>query len=325
MARNQTNVPLFPGIWPTIRAGFDATTQHWWLILLPIALDLWLWLGPRVSMAPLLEALIVQWQVLLGTMEAAEPPALAELATLGESINAMGHLSVPLLGTPSLLGLAATAAPISKTLIEVADLGRYFALFAALSAAGLFLGGIYFSLIVQALRDQKDWAYFVRHTLAAVIGRVFLLALALIAVVIAFYIPLSLISVVGALFNPTIGMFVILAGLTVLMWVILYLTFTLHSMIWSGRSLLQSINYSVRFIQAFLPTAFFLLLVIVIGLSIARRLWIATATDSWLTLVSIFGHAFISTALIVATFIFYRDREPYLTRHLAQRAATRQS
>jgi hypothetical protein len=29
---------------------------------------------------------------------------------------------------------------------------------------------------------------------------------------------------------------------------------------------------------------------------------------SWLTLGTITGHAFVSTALIVATFLFYRDR-----------------
>ena len=35
-------------------------------------------------------------------------------------------------------------------------------------------------------------------------------------------------------------------------------------------------------------------------------LWIAAPADSWLTLVGVTGHAFIYTALIAASFIYYQ-------------------
>ena len=46
-------------------------------------------------------------------------------------------------------------------------------------------------------------------------------------------------------------------------------------------------------------------------LVISRALdWLLLLAEdgSWFTLVSILGHAFVSTALVAATFIFYRDR-----------------
>src|SRR3990172_5408969 len=48
-------LPPPPGIIGSIRAGFDAITAHIGLILLPLALDLLLWLGPRVSSERLMQ------------------------------------------------------------------------------------------------------------------------------------------------------------------------------------------------------------------------------------------------------------------------------
>ena len=39
----------------------------------------------------------------------------------------------------------------------------------------------------------------------------------------------------------------------------------------------------------------------------ALRLWHAAPADSWMMGVGILGHAFISTSLLAASFIYYRD------------------
>jgi hypothetical protein len=41
-------------------------------------------------------------------------------------------------------------------------------------------------------------------------------------------------------------------------------------------------------------------------------LWLAPASDSWLMLVGIAGHAFISTTLLAASFVYYRDMNNWL-------------
>jgi hypothetical protein len=51
-----------------------------------------------------------------------------------------------------------------------------------------------------------------------------------------------------------------------------------------------------------------LLITVLIINSGMNFLWHLADDGSWLTLVSIAGHAFITTALAVAIFVFYRDR-----------------
>lgn len=55
-----TEVPL--GLIDTLSSGFRVVQRRPWLILLPLLLDLWLWLGPRWSIQPLVDSLLAWWQ-----------------------------------------------------------------------------------------------------------------------------------------------------------------------------------------------------------------------------------------------------------------------
>ena len=55
--KKENSVPL-PGVWRTIAAGFDLTSKHLWLLVLPVVLDTFLWLGPRLSGRILIERLV---------------------------------------------------------------------------------------------------------------------------------------------------------------------------------------------------------------------------------------------------------------------------
>jgi hypothetical protein len=41
-------------------------------------------------------------------------------------------------------------------------------------------------------------------------------------------------------------------------------------------------------------------------------LWSVPPSDSWMTLVGIAGHAFITTAVLAASFVYYRDMNVWL-------------
>jgi len=47
------SLPPPPGVIGALKAGFDAVSNHIGLILLPVALDIFLWLGPRLSIGGL--------------------------------------------------------------------------------------------------------------------------------------------------------------------------------------------------------------------------------------------------------------------------------
>jgi hypothetical protein len=47
-----------PGVIDTLSAGYQTVNHHPWLILLPLVLNLFTWLGPRLSPLPLVRSLV---------------------------------------------------------------------------------------------------------------------------------------------------------------------------------------------------------------------------------------------------------------------------
>jgi hypothetical protein len=78
-----------PGIVDSIGAGLAQTRRRPWLMVIPIAIDLWLWLGPRVSIEPLLQRFMLAWESLLRT---AYTPA--QLANLDQALGTMREAAV---------------------------------------------------------------------------------------------------------------------------------------------------------------------------------------------------------------------------------------
>jgi hypothetical protein len=62
-----------------------------------------------------------------------------------------------------------------------------------------------------------------------------------------------------------------------------------------------------------------LLLSLIVISQLLDWLLLMAEDGSWFTLVSIMGHAFVSTALVTATFLFYRDRYSILYSVLGER------
>src|SRR4030042_2994369 len=51
----ETNRPL--GVLGCLMAGFEMLGHNWWLLALPAFLDLFFWLGPQLSISPLIQSL----------------------------------------------------------------------------------------------------------------------------------------------------------------------------------------------------------------------------------------------------------------------------
>jgi hypothetical protein len=96
------------------------------------------------------------------------------------------------------------------------------------------------------------------------------------------------------------------------------LVFTPHNIYSGQRNLLVSIATSVRLVRFFLPgTGIFLLFAILIsqGLDI---LWRIPPETSWLTAVGIFGHAFIYSGLLAASFVYFRGGMRWMLHNIAK-------
>jgi hypothetical protein len=51
--------------------------------------------------------------------------------------------------------------------------------------------------------------------------------------------------------------------------------------------------------------------VLLIGIGL-NFVWNIPSSESWMTLVGIAGHAFVTTSLLAASFIYYRDMQAWL-------------
>jgi hypothetical protein len=94
-----------------------------------------------------------------------------------------------------------------------------------------------------------------------------------------------------------------------LLWFIVPFLFSAHGIFFYRQSVLHSIWRSIRIVRFTLSaTSLFFLAVFVISRGL-DLLWSIPAGDSWFTLVGILGHAFTSTGLLAASFVFYRDAD----------------
>jgi len=145
------------GVIACLAAGFEVLGRHLWLIALPVLLDLFLWMGPRLSVAPLIQGFLailrsqpaynleMAQQVVEGTR------LLEEFA---EQFNLFSLLSaVPLFDLPSLLAHgAATASPLGEPFVlPVANVLMLLVWCAVLLPVGLALGFLYLNGVARGV------------------------------------------------------------------------------------------------------------------------------------------------------------------------------
>jgi len=312
MTRQKENTTPLRGVWQTIAAGFDLTSKHLWLVILPVILDCFLWLGPRLSGRLLIEQFV-------GMLPA--DPTLADLNSqllaLAPRTNLFTSLSVPLAGIPALMvGVTPEKTPLTPQVIELNSVGLWLGLFLVLTLAGVLLTAVYFVLIARAVRSSSGVAKASGSgmDLWARIGRMWLnfLALGVLLLILGFilYVPLLPIALLLGVISPVFGALVVLLGPVILLWVIIYLFFAPHGLAMYGRSLYQAVSESLLLVRTHFASTLGLLLVVFIIRNLLGMVLLIADDGSWLTLASIMGHAFVMTSLTAATFIFYRDRHP---------------
>ncbi len=325
-------LPAPPNLIAALIAGFDTLTTQLGLVCFPLALDLFLWLGPRLSLSGLfrrfsagLEQLL---QAELSGPLAGQTPGAAELleynrqiwAALGERLNLFVGLRTYPVGIPSLMAArqplhSPAAAPLT---LEPASGVQALLLWLGLSLAGLAVAALYFQLVSQAALTGKASPLQALRRWPRSTVQVAALTLIWVALAAAISIPGScLLSVftLGGLGTSSIGVFVFAL---MLLWIFFPLFLSPHGIFVNGRGAWSSLRDSLRLTYRLYPqTSLFFLAVFVLseGLEV---LWRLPAEESWLALVGIAGHGFITTGLLAASFIYYREADRWVQRVVQQ-------
>jgi len=301
------------GVVQSLSSGFDLVTRHPQLMMLPILLDVFLWLGPHLSAYPLFRALMNFVQSAgMAAMDATtsqQTEALQKLLDqIGQTFNLFSWLSPTLLGVPSLMaGAMELKIPTGiPTVWSVSNSLVYFALFLAFNLIGLALSATYWWMLAGQVRQQA----LSPSRIVVLWWGLFKVAWLFILTTLFVGFPTMLVAMIGAFFNLLVAQFIMLMGLSVLLWALFYLAFTVHGVALRDVSVLRSVQASVYLMRTQFPPTMGLLIVaimIYIGLGF---LWNIPPSDSWVKAAGILGHAFVATGLVTATALYYVDRIP---------------
>jgi hypothetical protein len=300
-----------PKVIQALLSGFNIIANKPYLILLPVLLDLFIWFGPGWRIDDYFKPIIQSMSDIPGLTGADYTEAIQALQTFWRDILSQFNLAVSLstlpIGVPSLMtGESAFINPLGQPLVfELQTNFQIIGLWLIFLVIGFSLGNLYFQNISnQVLPSPKKQTAksFLWSFLQIVLMPIFLLIVLLII-----GIPVILLLTFINLLSPTFMEFVLFLLAIVLLWVIMPLVFTPHSIYLYKQNLITAMMTSISVVKVSMgQTTWFIMasFVLVRGLN---YLWKAPTADSWFLLIGILGHAFIVSAVIAASFYYFVD------------------
>jgi len=307
------NLPPPPGIINSIKTGFDLIATHITAMLLPLLVNLFLWLGPRLHMDALFNSIkadvVMIWKS--GGIPAEDiQRAMSLYETTIPRINLFWIFHTVPIGISSLfLPQEATQTPLGNPVILQVSAAGLLGWIFLLTLLGWVGGGLYFRAVAWlalANTDAQPLGIFRAIVQTVLVSVLWGFLSAFIGV------PIFLILAVALQFNAFIANLIVLFLSLASMWVIVPLFFWSHGIFVKQQNVIESMLTSLRMVRFTLPTSsLFVLTMFLLSFGL-NFLWNIPPEDSWMTLIGIFGHSFVATALLASSFVYYRDMNIWL-------------
>lgn len=309
-------LPPPPGVVGSLRAGFDAIASHLTVILVPLALDLFLWLGPRLHVDRLFRPIFNEMSryARYSGFPASDLNTLQEnsvllLEQLGQ-YNLLSVLRTFPIGVFSLMsGAQPHRTPLgTPSVIHIDSVLNLFGWIILLTFIGWMCGGLFFrwvSLVVDSTQSLEN-------RIGQPIIQTMLISVTYFVLGIMLGTPVLIVLALVMAASPLLAQGLILALGLLSMWLVVPVFFSPHGIFLRRQNAFSSIYSSLRMARFTMPTSsLFVLSVLLIGFGL-NYLWNIPSSDSWMALVGIAGHAFVTTSLLAASFIYYRDMQAWL-------------
>ncbi len=300
-----------PSIIQSLLSGFNTIASKPYLMVLPILLDLFLWFGPSWRVDEYFKPLLEGFSGLPGMNTGETADILKNFQTMWQEIFSNMDLALSLrtfpIGVPSLMVskppfINPLGYPPNFNLVTSLQVLSFWMIFMLI---GFTLGNFYFknisNQIIKIEKGQNLKSFFKTQV------QILLMPLVLIFILLILAIPFTIVLTLVTLISPTIGeLFLMISGV-ILLWVMMPLIFTPHSVFLFKQNLIAAMMTSINVVRMSMGrTAMFILLsyVLIEGMN---YLWRIPAVDNWFLAVGIFGHAFMVTAVIAGSFYYYID------------------
>jgi hypothetical protein len=215
------------------------------------------------------------------------------------------------IGVFSLLsGTISNQSPLgSSTVIQVDSIFTLSGWIVFLTLAGWVSGALFFRWVSLVVVDPSKPKQF--HLGNSILQTV-LLSVSFIVLAMTIGMPIMIVVAIVAAASPLLAQGLLLIVGLLSMWLIVPAFFTPHGIFMHQKNIIASVSASLRMARFTLPnSSLFVLSVLLIAYGL-NFLWNIPASDSWMALVGIAGHAFITTSLLAASFIYYRDMQVWL-------------
>lgn len=300
------------GVLKALAIGFDRVAAKPVLIIPPLLLDLFLWLGPHLTIPSIFQPLISVFSVPAGAEleQVRYIQALQQwLTELGEGWNLFAALSSFPVKLPSLMaGRIFLSTPLGKVLgVSIDNPVAILVSWAGLILIGLGFGALFHRWIAQQVAPEAQLSSGWRAW-----GRILLFAvLVLIGLFLISWVTLFITSVLSALIG-VVGLGLVIIGFSILFWAIVYLWFTPHGIIRYRFGVVQAMVESIYLVRwnlfstiSFLLTSF--------GITyLSTQVWLLPSENSWFSILAMVGHAFVGATLLAASYAFYQGRHAWL-------------
>lgn len=317
MERTRTEgFPPPPGIINSLKAGFDAIAAHVSTIILPILLNLFFWLGPRLRMDAFFNSIkgdvISIWQA--GGVPAAEIQKMIDgYEQLLPTINFFWFVRTLPIGISSLIfpevnPTTPLGTPAILQVSAVSLIGWCF----LLTLIGWVGGSLYFRSVARiAMADAEEDT---QVGMLRAIVQTILLSIAFTILIFVIGLPLVVVVSIVLQLNEFLANILVLVLSLASMWLVVPLFFWPHGLFVKKQNFITSIITSIQMARFTLPTSSMFILVVFLLTVGLNYLWVIPPANSWMTLFGIFGHSFVATGLLAASFIYYRDMNIWLQK-----------
>lgn len=309
-----------PRLIPSLGAGFNAVANNVSLIILPIVVDVMLWFGPHLRIKNLLLPGIHALNAQAFDMQAQVSPEMLDMVRQGQDIwdTILGHFNLlsvlrtlPV-GVPSLLAFRGVITnPLDRVgFYELPSPLSAFGSWLLIVMIGILLGTIYFNSIARSSSETVQ--PFSARMLARQYLQSTLLTVTLVLILLVISVPSFVLLTISALISPGLAQTVLFAITFLVLWLILPLFFSPHGIFMKKIRARDAVFQSMYLARMFMPnTGLMIFLIILIGQGM-NVIWLLAEWNSWMALIGIAGHAFISSGLLAATFVYYRQGTDWL-------------
>jgi hypothetical protein len=314
------------GVIETLSAGYSAVNRQLWVLLLPIVVDVFLWLGPHVSYSPLVGPAVTQaseWTRQIPTgprrVRGAATPANSQvvisdldqsrqyLISRADETNGLAALSWGPLALPSVGSSPST----NDDVAFVTGWGDGAALLLACLGVSLLLGGWFYGGLAAASTGARNGPLtagrFVPRGVLRTLGLVGLLTMGSVL----FGLPVVLLIGFTALVSPPVAVLASVLLAAAVLFATVHLFFAVDAIFISHVGPLAAIQRSVSLVRRNLWHSVALIVLTWLILAGMGRVWevLANSLQSpYGVAVGILGNAYIASGLIAAGMIFYTQR-----------------